>query len=64
MIASWDQKVDAMMALAVFAPDALEKVNDQVKKATKGKMDIYDADKLMHKLLGKKDAPVGFDLFN
>ena len=67
-IRGWDEKVDAMLAIGVFFPDTLNEINSQVKGVTDGKFDIYDVDKMMHKLLGKKDKSVDtgfdFDLFN
>ena len=55
-IRNWDNKVDAVLAMAVFVPDAINTINDQVKAATGGKLDIYDFDRMMHKLLGKREG--------
>ena len=52
-IKDWDDKVDVALALAVFFPDTAKSFNEQVKSLTGGKLDIYEADKMMHKLLGK-----------
>merc|ERR1719438_761753 len=53
-IKKWDDKVDAALAVAIFAPKAINKINDQVKSLTKNKLDIYDVDAMMHKALGKR----------
>ena len=39
-------------------------MNEQVKGATAGKLDIYDVDKMIHSLLGKKENEAGFSLLN
>ena len=52
-IRSWDEKVDIALAMGIFVPEVLKTMNDQVKSLTGGKLDIYEADAMMHKLLGK-----------
>ena len=64
MIRSWDEKVDAALAIGIFLPDALNAMNDQVKQLTGGKLDIYEADSMMHKLLGKPESRNVMSLFD
>ena len=49
----WDKKIDAAIKLSAFAPQAKENLDNQVKEATGGNLDIEKVDVLLHKVLGK-----------
>ena len=62
-IRGWDDKLDAVIALGLFMPDTLNQINEQITRATDNRLNIYDVDNLMHKLLGKqvKDTMADFE---
>ena len=49
----WDKKIDAAIKLAVFAPQAKEQIDKQVKQYTGGQLTVEQLDKLIHVVLGK-----------
>ena len=52
-IRKFDDKLDAILAIADFVPNMKKQMNKQVKKLTHNAFDVDDIDKMMHKILHK-----------
>ena len=53
MLRKYDDKLDAILAIASLLPEMKNQINKQVKSLTHGAFDVDDVDHMMHKVLRK-----------